>query len=236
MSLFKVYSFSTIGPRGKNEDCCRVEHSANSLLACLADGVGGNKCGDVASQYTVSRFFEELKVNSEINLTDSLLSIHNEIKQKGDNDIKCSGMATTFTGCVITNNLARIIHVGDSRLYWLRGNGIKQLTQDHTEVAELLRRGKLTKEEALVYPRRNILQSAIGTEKAPSLQEITFEGIVGDRILISSDGFYEVFSKLKLRDVSLQFKKFEMFTQTIVKQLMSSKLNDNSSFIAIEIL
>src|SRR5690349_15366899 len=127
----EFFSYTDKGPRSENQDAIRIHEFSDSLVACLADGVGGAKCGSMASTNSISFFFEAIQSSEHFDLKAALLATHLELQNLQLAHPECVGMATTFTGCMIRNKSLFGIHAGDSRLCILRGNGIKQLTVAH---------------------------------------------------------------------------------------------------------
>lgn len=232
---FNYYCHTSKGPYKENQDSLELSFvNQNDLVACIADGVGGGAFGDLASKYATNKFVSSISDSSE-SLYKNVLSIHYEIfelsKEKG-----CEGkMLTTFTGCLITEDKIHGVHCGDSRMYILRGNGIKQLSEDHTEVNMLLKDGKITPEDAINYPRRHILNSALGVVEQPRVDEIEFDLVTKDRVLLTTDGVHGLISKRTLRDMSLESDSIEDFAKAIIRELESIGPHDNYSVIAIEI-
>lgn len=228
------YKYSDKGPRTENQDSLEVLTFNKSFIACVADGVGGANCGKLASEECL-RFFVQKVKQSEFSLEEIILSSHHHLKDLQTKNIECKGMATTFTGCIIKDNQLNGVHVGDSRICILRGNGIKQLSENHTEVARLLRLGKLRQEDVDTYPRKHILESAVGINKLPLIQNFSFALMIGDRILITTDGVHDAISKLEFRDLSKKSKNINEFGNNIQILLKEKKLSDNTSFIVVSI-
>lgn len=233
---FDIQIYSDIGKRNENQDSLSFKQLNDEILvACIADGVGGKFSGAKASSMSVNYFIEN-NLNIKNNLKNIILEIHQKIISEANNDID-KGMATTFTGIRIYDNKIYGIHTGDTRVCILRGNGIKQLTEDHTEVARLVREGKLTFKESLKYPRRNIIESALGIEdRDPIIFEFEFEIQKGDRIILTTDGVHETIRKRDFRDISTKSKTSEEFLETLVTLLERKEPNDNNSIIVITIL
>ena len=143
------FGFSFRGPRKNNEDYYGFEQINGSHVFCVADGVGGNACGEFASKFSVQRFLEIIKISQIVNLKTIIDEINKELIGEAVQKQECKGMATTFTGLYINERSAQFIHTGDSRIYLLRGNGVIQLTEDHTEVRRLLNEGLLSREARL---------------------------------------------------------------------------------------
>ncbi len=157
----------------------------------VADGMGGHSHGDIASSAIVQTVDEGLsnvphgqKVRD---LSDSLLRANATIGDisRANGDIV---IGSTIAGLAVTDAKFSVLWSGDSRVYLLRGGGIRQLTTDHNEAEMLLRQGSITKEQAREWPRRNVIVHAIGVNEEPHI-EIT-EGAVrpGDIFVLCSDG------------------------------------------------
>lgn len=235
--MIEKFGYSVIGPRAKNEDYYESARIDDGELFCVADGVGGNSCGGFASKFSVKTFIEDVRssINDTTNFKDILINVHEKLINEAFSRPKCKGMATTFIGLFLKRNYAYVVHTGDSRLYLLRGNGLKQLTQDQTEAQRLINEGLLTFSTALSYPRRNILDSALGIDRMPAISYFSFMCNSSDRLIISTDGFYDAFSKVELRDLSISNKKFGEFCQRINGLLNEKKLKDNATYLSIEI-
>jgi serine/threonine protein phosphatase PrpC len=228
------FSNSFIGPRKKNEDFQNTEFWKESFIATVADGVGGRNCGAMASEISVKTFHEYIKLQPNLELESVIEIVNNVILEYSSRNIECEGMASTFTSCIIQRNVLKGIHVGDSRLYILRRNGIMQLTIDHTEAFNLLNDGLISKEQYINYPRKNVIDSALGMGKEIKKQLFEFQLESKDRIILSTDGFYNLFSKVELRDFSLINSTFSEFINKIQLEVSLRKLTDNATFTLIE--
>ncbi len=229
-----LYQYTERGPRAENQDSYGIKKFDNYLIACIADGVGGGNSGKFASNLAVNKYLE-LSTGLNDDFKFIIESIHIEILNYQIELEEYRGMATTFTGCLITNNKLKGIHLGDSRLCLLRGNGIKQLTINHTEANRLLLAGKLKKDELENYPRKHIIESAIGIKGELTIQSFDFDLQTNDRILISSDGVHELISKVEFRDLSIKNKSLTEFGDALVSLLNKKGLIDNSTFLIVEL-
>lgn len=230
---FDIIGYSDKGPRQKNEDAWGYKMSdEGTLTVCVADGVGGNPCGEVASKLCVDNFiaytplYELSKVVKRIDL---------DLKAHALEHSACFKMASTLSGCILTDNHLKGIHVGDTRVCILRGNGIKQLTQDHTEVARFVREGMLSPLQARHYPRKNILEMALGSDNGLHPYQFKFDIFPGDRVLLTSDGVHTIINKALMRDISLSSDNLKGFSKRIIDRLKLSNLKDNITFVAIEV-
>lgn len=228
----QTFSFSDKGSRSNNQDFYCLETISDALVAVVADGVGGNNGGEIASQTAV----ESIKngVGNGDTLSDSLIRAHHELLERASVETELFGMATTLTATVYRDGLITGVHCGDSRAYILRGSGLKQLTNDHTEVARLLSEGKLTKEEAVTYPRKNILASAVGTHKELIHQPFTFEIFAKDRLLLLTDGVHGEITKKEICDLSVGEPDLTEFCKKVIARVTELGPSDNYTLLGIE--
>jgi serine/threonine protein phosphatase PrpC len=235
--IFDVSLFSEVGSRSENQDAIAFDSKSigNTIIACIADGVGGRQCGGYASNYAVTKFIKT-EIGELESPRENIIGINSFLLNHSVENPDCKGMATTFTACIIQNYSMQIIHVGDSRICLLRGNGIKQLSEDQTEVSRLLRLGALTKEAAETYPRKNVLESALGmTESKVKIQEHVFNLLPGDRIIMTTDGLHNKISKKELRDISIESKNSQEVCSKVKSLMETKKPDDNYSLITISI-
>ncbi|MBP1924872.1 protein phosphatase [Sedimentibacter acidaminivorans] len=183
--------------RDKNEDNLIIEETERYNLYAVADGMGGHKAGEIASSMLIdvirSYFIkgienDDFKIPTFID--QSIKAANIKILQEASNKDEYLGMGTTVTMAVIDlkDNIAYIGNVGDSRTYILRDNNIKQITEDHTYVRELVKEGKISREEAKIHPQKNIITRAIGSEENISIDIFEIELIENDILLLCSDG------------------------------------------------
>jgi len=170
-----------------------TELQASGGLFVLADGVGGAAYGEVASKYAADLVLFEYfqNTNQEIGerLVQAFLKANQDIHQYAEESGRYTKMATTLVAASIQDNKLIIANVGDSRAYLLRGGKIKQLTRDHSVVAEMVRSGEMSEEEAQVSSIRNRLSRSIGGQREVTVDlfpPIPLE--IGDRVLLCSDG------------------------------------------------
>jgi PPM family protein phosphatase len=226
------YHFSHIGLRSENQDSYGFETKDNVTIACIADGVGGANEGKYASSYSVTKFLELAETSQ---LLDKLIfDIHKHVIQL-QADEKFRGMASTFSGFILKDFDLQGVHLGDSRICVLRNNGIKQLTDSHTEAFRLLKAGKLEFDDIEDYPRKNIIESAIGIQGALNIHYIYFHLQPKDRILLTTDGVHELISKKEFRDLSIHNNDVESFGKAIENLLLSRKYNDNMTFGILQV-
>ncbi len=190
--------------RDHNEDNFLVDKALN--LFVVADGMGGHAAGEVASAVAVRSMREVIQQNkdlieafregSQIASTRDVLNLLEhavqkacaEIHEMAEEDMTKRGMGTTLSTLLVIDNRGFIAHVGDSRIYLLRGGRVVQLTEDHSLINELIKRGKLTQEEADNSPYKNAVTRAVGIYQSVEVDTIDFEVLPGDQFLLASDG------------------------------------------------
>jgi protein phosphatase len=178
--------------RRRNEDAFVCEPP----LFAVADGMGGAQAGEVASSLAAAALSGAIGQGETVagpeaeRLVTSLIQEANRrVHQRAESDAAASGMGTTMTVALVgSDDHVAIGHVGDSRAYLLRGGVLEQLTDDHSLVAELVRRGELSPEEAEVHPQRSVITRALGTDPDVDVDVFSIEGRPGDVFLLCSDG------------------------------------------------
>lgn len=184
------------------------ESGGDDFLLIVADGMGGEPAGDIASQIAANTvrdaFPDPPSGDLGLALKQAYRKANEAVHQAAMEEPARAGMGTTLTTALLHGRYATIANVGDSRAYLLRGDGLTQVTRDHTRVADEVAEGRLTADAARNDPRRNILTHAIGTHarldtKLPSIFELTL--LPGDRLLLCSDGLYDVLDEVDMRRV-----------------------------------
>ena len=169
--------------RTGNEDAYLLEPP----MYAVADGMGGHRGGEVASQLALTTIAESFRKGA-VPLADQVQAANRAVFERAGADRNLAGMGTTLTAAVIEGGLAHLVHVGDSRAYLLRAGALRQLTDDHTLVNRMVKAGEITSAEAEVHPHRNVLVRALGTEPDVPLDEQDVGLLEGDRLLLCSDG------------------------------------------------
>jgi len=182
--------------RKVNEDAFCIETDLG--LLAIADGIGGHASGEVASKMAIEILRDSLKKEGEPfpeRLDLGVKLANKTIFEAAQSQSQLNGMGTTLTAVQLIGNRLGVAHVGDSRVYLIRGGVIEQITDDHTIVSEQVARGMMTREEAARSDMRNILSRAlgIGPEVKVDLEELTVSE--GDRVVLCSDGLSELVSE-----------------------------------------
>ncbi|MBR0426957.1 MAG: Stp1/IreP family PP2C-type Ser/Thr phosphatase [Clostridia bacterium] len=243
--MIKAYAKSDIGKaREINEDSFYItEDPLNKIqLFILADGMGGCNAGEVASKQAVISAKNYIENNFEdtpkdkdslIQLVASSIEYANMvIYEESKKDDNLEGMGTTLEVCLIYNNRVYIGHIGDSRIYRIRKDFIRKLTQDHSYVQKLVQDGTITKEEAEHHPKKNMLMKALGVNAFVE-PDVMVKGFQKEDILIiCSDGL------TNMVDINDIFKavnqNFEMATKDLVDLANKNGGIDNITIITIK--
>jgi protein phosphatase len=169
--------------RDHNEDAYIVEPP----LYAIADGMGGAKAGEVASQLALQTIGDMQRAGAST-LEQEVREANRIVFERAGEDTKYAGMGTTVTAVLATTDALHLVHVGDSRAYLLRAGSLRQLTHDHTLVDRMVEEGEISRDEAEVHPHRNVLLRALGTESKVDVEARDIGLLDGDRVLLCSDG------------------------------------------------
>jgi protein phosphatase len=185
--------------RRDNEDSA----FARAPVFVVADGMGGAQAGEVASRLAIEAFEQGLPDSGspEERLATRVREANHQIYERSRADRGRAGMGTTLTAAYVDDAHLAIAHVGDSRAYMFRDGTLQRLTQDHSLVDELVRRGKLTEEQAAEHPQRSIITRALGPEPDVEVDTWTYPARAGDVFLLCSDGLTSMISEEKVAAV-----------------------------------
>ena len=174
--------FSEVGTRGSNEDSCAFWWAGDTLFAAIADGLGGMGGGDRASSYVVGclKARATRAAVSASQLAEMIRQGHHGLRQLQQRQAEHRSMATTLTVVALRGRTLVAAHCGDTRLYVAGRAGVRQLTEDHSEAQRLLNEGLLSRSGFASYPRKHILESALGIPGVPAVQEIECRVDAGD--------------------------------------------------------
>ena len=239
----KGYGISHKGKlRTINQDSFLVLNKNVGLLSNLyivADGMGGHLAGEVASKRAIMSFYNYVSNNSyESNLLDFLIEgaqkANSCVYESALNNEKLRGMGTTFTSLSISGKQGYVTHVGDSRVYLINNNDIKQLTTDHSYVNELVKTGRITPQEAKYHPGKHVLTRALGTEPELCIDGFVFDVELQDKILICTDGVTNMIEEEHIKRI-IQMNTLEDAVNSIVLLANENGGTDNITSILIEI-
>jgi PPM family protein phosphatase len=222
--------------RRRNEDAYVV---APPLFA-VADGMGGAQAGEVAARLATAAFHEYHEADeleAEQRVAAIIQEANRRIYERARADTEASGMGTTVTAALLEGSRIVIGHVGDSRAYRIRDHGLEQLTEDHSLVAELVRSGRLSPEEAETHPQRSVITRALGTEADVDVDTFTVETRPGDVFLICSDGLTTMVEDDRIVEVVEQNRDdLERAAKQLIADANRSGGEDNVTVICFEIV
>jgi protein phosphatase len=170
--------------RRRNEDAWVCQPP----LFAVADGMGGARGGEIASRVAATALGERVEGSGEERVVALIQEANRQVYARANEDADASGMGTTITVALVEDGTVAIGHVGDSRAYLIRDEKVEQLTDDHSLVAELVRSGRLSPEEADIHPQRSVITRALGTDPDVDVDSFSVEAKAGDVFLICSDG------------------------------------------------
>ncbi len=225
-----------------NQDAFFVMPEAGIFL--IADGVGGHNAGELASRTTMADMAAFIRQNpipegiSDDELIDYFLSlistVNTHVREMAQDNDEPRGMATTLLMLYIREGTAYIINVGDSRAYLIRDNDIVQITEDHTFVNDLVKRGIITELQAQNHPDRNMITRAIGAEKTVKPDFYMFKIYRDDIILMCTDGLYNEVSKYEICRMALDSENMREACSRLVDAANSNAGNDNITVVSVK--
>ena len=179
------------GLRSQNEDCYMLLHTESIDAVAVSDGMGGHQAGEIASRLsveTLERMLSDSRIGAEAALSSAFSEANRAVHTLAAENDDMYGMGCTLVAAILFPDRFVAANVGDSRLYHFDGAKLTRVTHDHSFVAELVRRGAITEQEAKTHPRRNLITRAIGTEMRVSTDIFTLDWKKGDLLLLCSDG------------------------------------------------
>ena len=226
--------------RTNNQDYAnQYKNKAGKSMIFLADGMGGHRAGNIASEMAVTDLgaawvATEISTINEVRewFAENLEKENQQIHRIGQ-DEEHKGMGTTLEALAIIDDQVLFAHVGDSRIGLVRNGEYHQLTNDHSLVNALLKAGQITEEEAAHHPQRNIITQSIGQkdELQPDFGMLTVKA--GDFIVINSDGLTNMISGDEIRDILVSDLSVEEKAKTLVRFANNAGGLDNITVVLI---
>ena len=239
--MIKAYAKTDIGKmREMNQDYFYVSNNELQLYI-LADGMGGYQGGEIASKLAVisvknyiENNFNETPKDKEnlLKLISSRIEYANMVVYERAKEDNLEGMGTTLEVCLIYNNKVYIGHIGDSRIYRIRKEFIRKLTQDHSYVQKLVKDGTITKEEAEHHPKKNMLMKALGCNAyvEPDVMMKIFQK--EDILVICSDGLTNM---VKQEDIyNIVIKNIDTAAENLINLANENGGYDNITVVLIQ--
>ena len=220
--------------RRRNEDAYVCEPP----LFAIADGMGGAQAGEVASRLAAAALKESgaKTLGGERRISDLIQEANRRVYDRSSTDPNTSGMGTTITVALVENGNVAFGHVGDSRAYLIRDGRMEQVTEDHSLVNELMKSGKLSREEAESHPQRSVITRALGTDPDVDVDTFTIEAKTGDVFLLCSDGLTDMVGEREILElVERNRRDIRAGLKSLVKAANRNGGEDNITVVAFEI-
>lgn len=229
--------------RQRNEDAYAI--LAEERLFLVADGVGGNNAGEIASRTAVEIVGEFLSINrlsqaTEEDMCDlldeSLVHANQGVLDIGKKHPENLGMATTMVICHVREDKAHFLNVGDSRAYIFANDQLLQITEDHSYVNALIHMGVLSEEEAKHHKRGHVITKAVGADEEIAGDQYEVEIRNGDVILLCTDGLYGELSSEDIAEVMREEEDMQILIDRLVEKANEHGGRDNITAVAIKIV
>ncbi len=229
--------------RTHNEDSISGDESIG--LAVLADGMGGCQAGEVASKMAIDTIREKLssalktisryaaRHSHTVLLEQAVLKANQAIHQKAKQENNYQGMGTTVVAVWFHNDFLSVAHVGDSRLYRLRGNEFCQLTKDHSLLQELIDCGFYTAEEAQNSPNKHIVTQALGLEQLVNIETQEYKILEQDIYMLCSDGLSDMLKETDMYNIIKNNSSLERAAHSLINAANENGGKDNISLILV---
>lgn len=250
--VLEIVRLTDVGlQRDHNEDAVASDDTMGFVV--LADGMGGYKAGEVASEMAVLSIVAELTeslAGRQVGVVDSVLGKQAEAQLivdavKSANEViysvsqsqpHCAGMGTTLVVGVFTNNKLLVGHIGDSRMYKLRDQVLSQITEDHSVLQEQIKSGLITPEQAQYALNKNLVTRALGVEPEVDLELNEYDVEVGDIYLVCSDGLSDLVNSDAIQSVLNKLAQdINAAAQALVQLANDNGGKDNISVILIKV-
>lgn len=235
----RVYSATDVGQKREvNQDYifCSEQPVGNlSNLLIVADGMGGHNAGDFASRFCVEEVVSGIRNHQEATIIatieSAIIQANSKLIQQSLTKSDLEGMGTTLVLATVTEHMMYVANVGDSRLY-LINDVIRQITEDHSLVEEMIRSGEIKREEARFHPKKNIITRAIGVNRKVSTDFFEVGLSKGDKILLCSDGLSNMISDQEiLAIIKENHDDYDSAVKELMKHANESGGKDNISII-----
>ena len=207
-------------------------------LFVVADGMGGHNAGEYASRFTVDKMVEVISQNRQQEpvaaMKEALTEVNSQLLEEAGADPSKSGMGTTVVAATVIGDLLHVANIGDSRLYVIDHEAIRQITRDHSLVEEMVRLGEMDKAAAKVHPDKNIITRAIGVTRELAVDFFEVELRPGDMILLCSDGLTNMVEDEEIKEIVLEQKNIVEKAEKLINTANENGGKDNITVVLIE--
>ena len=238
---FATAAKSAVGlVRAGNEDSALTSRS----LVAVADGMGGHAAGEVASRIAITTMAKESEVftQEDVDLesaddlySSSLQLIDATIAEYAIENPAFAGMGTTLSALFLRDGAVAALHIGDSRIYRLRGNALEQLSTDHTVIQELLDQGAITEADIATHPQRSVLTQVLMGDGRNQMALSLYEVKADDRFLLCSDGLTGVVNDKEIKAI-LKSKARGAAVDALIESAYANGAPDNVTVIVADVL
>lgn len=240
-----IYGASDIGRvRSSNQDSFITGKMSDSVgFAVVCDGMGGANGGNIASEIATNVISEHIKSAYRDNMSSNsiryllmsaVIAANAEIYDRAQEDETLLGMGTTVVAVVVVDNLAHIVHVGDSRAYIVSPNNIEQITHDHSVVQSMLDNGEITEQEARKHPNRNVITRALGVRDKV---DVDYDEILlseDDILLICTDGLTNFVEDKKIAKI-IKKNKISEYPNVLIDTANNNGGGDNITVVTLSV-
>lgn len=228
---------SETGRRQQNEDSFLTCMENGHVIAAVSDGMGGHAAGERASAIAVETLQNILSKKpkiEELELRDAFIAVNEAVWKAASSDASLYGMGATLVCAIPYVDEFVAANVGDSRLYLFHNGALRQISHDHSFVAELVRRKIISKEEAKTHPRRNLITRAIGTEEAIKVDLFRCEWEVRDILLLCSDGVSGVLDDEEMASILSRHTALDSACSELITRAYDAGSSDNMTVVLVQ--
>jgi protein phosphatase len=230
---FRAGAATDVGQvRPQNEDGYLV----HPRVFAVADGMGGMRAGEVASALALDTLSADADADGDIDVVEWVIRANRAVFDRASSDPSMSGMGATLVAVVVRGDMARIVHLGDSRAYLLREGRLEQLTEDHSHVQRLLDVGLITPEEAASHPERNLVTRALGLDESVDPEETDIAVLEDDRLLLCTDGLSTMLEADEIRAILAAGEEPSVTAQRLVDAANAAGGRDNATALVIDVV
>lgn len=232
----KYCALSEKGKRQHNEDTVFVPMHSEVALAVVADGMGGHKAGDTASAMAVDMMVSEIKRGGaapEKLIERAVEAANSAVYAASRQNSECRGMGTTAVLAMPFISHYVAANIGDSRLYHYHDGIVTQVSRDHSYVQELVEAGYITRAQAAVHPRRNVITRAIGTSNKETADIFRNDWQPGDMLLLCTDGLHSALEDMDIARILSEEDDIEEACKRLISEALYGGSTDNISVALI---
>lgn len=239
--MLKTVAMTDIGRKRKlNQDYVFASGKPQGNMPNLfivADGMGGHNAGDFASKYTVETIVSEIRSSFEKNPTiiikKAINTANKGVRREASLDVNLAGMGTTVVVATVIGRYLQVANVGDSRLYVVNPEEIRQITRDHSLVEEMIRLGAIDRADARLHPDKNIITRAIGVRDDVEIDFFTIELKPCDTILMCSDGLSNMLEDEEIKKIVNNKWGINEIAEELIKQANNNGGKDNIAVVLV---